>query len=92
MRANLEFTNDGVEHRGFEPRTPCLPAKWSRFFWLRQRHFPSQMQHGSSVRYAALRRFLSGSVVNPVVNFSPWSPLPRRHAALAVGVPTVHSR
>ena len=29
MSAKTEFTNDGVEHRGFEPRTPCLPGKCS---------------------------------------------------------------
>ena len=29
MSAKTEFTNEGVEHRGFEPRTPCLPGKCS---------------------------------------------------------------
>jgi hypothetical protein len=60
-----------VEHGGFEPPTPCLPAKWSSVFWLRQRHFPSHRRHAYSIRCASLRRSLSGSVVNPVVNFRP---------------------
>ncbi len=88
----IEFNVTRVEHGGFEPPTPCLPAKWSSFFWLRQRHFPSHRQHDYSMRFATLPRFLSGSVVNPVVNFSRWPPLPRGHAALAVGVPTGRCR
>jgi len=27
MSAKTEFRNEEVEHRGFEPRTPCLPGK-----------------------------------------------------------------
>ena len=56
-----------AEHRGFEPRTPCLPAKWSRLFSLRHRPLASHRQHAYSTRCARLRRFLSGLVVNPVV-------------------------
>jgi hypothetical protein len=35
------------------------------------------------MRCATLPRFLSGSVVNPVVNFSTWPPRPRRTAAMS---------
>jgi hypothetical protein len=56
---------------GSGPLILFLPAKWSSFFWLRQQHFPSHRQHGYSMCCATLPRFLSGSVVNPVVRFSP---------------------
>ncbi len=49
-----------VEHRGFEPRTPCLPAKWSRFQRLRHRPFPSQGEQRFSTQSATSRRFFSG--------------------------------
>jgi hypothetical protein len=57
--ASFEFTLS-VEHRGFEPRTPCLPAKWSTFQRLRQRPFASQGEQRFSTQSATLPRFFSG--------------------------------
>jgi len=85
---DTELNRPLVEHGGFEPPTPCLPAKWSSFFWLRQRHCPSHRQHDYSMRCATLPRFLSGSVVNPVVNVPTWPPLPRRLGARGIRLVT----
>ena len=60
-----------VEHGGFEPPTPCLPAKWSSLHGLCQGAFASHPLHGHSTRYATVRRFFSGLVVNSVVNPPP---------------------
>jgi hypothetical protein len=76
-----------VEHRGFEPRTPCLPEQWQAFQSLSRGPFSSQRVHQISTPSALLRGFLSGLVVSLVVKFRATESLDPRAVLLSIDAP-----